>query len=49
MTSHSSSGTTIQIIIEYLEAEKISYQLTAHPGCGYMIQGIPPLYDNTET
>lgn len=49
MTSHSARGATLQILIEYLEQERVSYQLTAHPGCGYMIQGIPPLYDNTET
>lgn len=49
MTSHSARGATLQILIEYLEQEKVSYQLTAHPGCGYMIKGIPPLYNNTET
>lgn len=39
--SHSGKGETLRLTIKRLEAAGISYQLTAHPGYGYYIQGIP--------
>ena len=39
--SHSGNGETLKLTIERLEAAGVSYQLTAHPGHGYYLQGIP--------
>lgn len=40
-SSHSAYGQTLGLTIRRLEQAGISYQLTAHPGYGYYLQGIP--------
>jgi hypothetical protein len=40
-SSHSARGDTLKLLLTYLERAGVSYQLTAHPKCGYYIQGIP--------
>lgn len=43
---HSALGDTLGLTIRRLEEVGISYQLTAHPGEGYYLKGIPhdPIY-----
>lgn len=36
-SNHSSRADTLGILINYCEENKISYQLTAHPGMGYSL------------
>lgn len=38
--NHSALGGTLGLTIRRLEQAGISYQLTAHPGKGYYLQGI---------
>ncbi len=40
-STHSALGSTLQVIIKGLEKRGASYRLTAHPGKGYYLEGIP--------
>lgn len=40
-SNHSPLGSTLQAVIKGLEKRGASYRLTAHPGKGYYIEGIP--------
>lgn len=39
--NHSAAGDTLLLTIKRLEEAGVSYQLTAHPGYGYYLQGLP--------
>lgn len=39
-SSHSAFGMTLKMTLKRLEQAGVSYQLTAHPGIGYHVQGI---------
>lgn len=39
----SASGWTVSLAINYCEAKRIPYRLTAYPGAGYHIERLAPL------
>ncbi len=44
-TNHSAMALTLPFIINYCEENKISYELTAHPGKGYFIKKVASYAD----
>jgi len=39
-TTHSATASTLPLLLNRLEADRIPYTLTAHPGKGYIVERI---------